>query len=124
MPRYCFRRPSGELIEKTMTVAEMTALGSTFLDGETGEVLTRDIVAEHQDVAHAPGNWPMTSESAAVHPDQIGEAIAVDKRKGVPTEYTSDGSPIFTSRDHRRRYCEAHGFYDKSGGYSDPQKRR
>jgi len=50
--------------------------------------------------------------------------MADDRRKGVPTDYTRDGCPIFTSRAHRKRYCEAHGYFDRNGGYGDPQKRR
>jgi len=68
--------------------------------------------------------WPLVSEAMGVHPSQVQAVMADDRRKGVPTDYTRDGCPIFTSRAHRKRYCEAHGYFDRNGGYGDPQKRR
>lgn len=69
---------------------------------------------------HCPGNWPMTSYAAGGHPDDIPEMQRIDKEHGVPTEYTNDGDPIFTSRKHRKEYCEAHKLFDRNAGYSDP----
>lgn len=65
------------------------------------------------------GCWPMASEGAAVHPLQVGEAVESAKKRGVPTEFTSDGRPIFTGRDHRRRYLKAYAFHDRDGGFGD-----
>lgn len=67
--------------------------------------------------------WPIVSDAAAIHPDQIPEAREYDRQHGVPTEYTRDGQPVFTDRAHRKAYCEAHGLYDRNGGYGDPQRR-
>lgn len=57
------------------------------------------------------GNFhrPVVSESAAVHPDQIPEAMALLKKKGVPTEYDHHGRPILTSKEHKRRFAKALG---------------
>lgn len=68
-------------------------------------------------------NWPLVSEALSVHPDQVQEAIDSARRKGVPTEFTKSGAPIFTSREHRKRYCEAYHFYDRQGGYGDAAPR-
>jgi len=67
--------------------------------------------------------WPMASDAMGVHPDQIAEVMEYDRKHGVPTEYTADGRPILTSREHRKRYAEAHRFFDRNGGYGDPQRR-
>lgn len=67
------------------------------------------------------GCWPMTSEALACHPDQIPEARASAEARGVQTDFTPDGSPIFRDRDHRRRYMRAYGYHDKDGGYGDAQ---
>lgn len=83
----------------------------------------RDILSEHRGVAHHAGNWPMVSDAMGVHPGQIREAMATDQKLGVRAEYTRDGSVIFESPAHRKRYCEAHGVFDRNGGYSDPQRR-
>lgn len=69
---------------------------------------------------HVPGNWPMTSYAAGVHPKQIPEMVKFDADHGVPTHYSEDGDPILTSPKHRRKYCEAHGMFDRNAGLSDP----
>lgn len=68
---------------------------------------------------HQPSAWPLCSEGAAVHPDQIPEATESAKNKGVPTSFTSDGCPIFTSRQHRKEYLRAYKMRDHDAGYSD-----
>lgn len=64
--------------------------------------------------------WPMASDAAGIHPDQIPEAMAYDAKHGVKTEYTPTGEPVFTDAAHRRRYCGLHALCDRNGGYSDP----
>lgn len=56
---------------------------------------------------------PIYSDAAAVHPSQVNEAIEDAKKKGVPTDFTADGRPIFTSSRHFRKYCKAYGFVHK-----------
>lgn len=68
-----------------------------------------------------PGKWPMTSCAVGVGEEQREEAMAHARRIGIPTEFNKDGDAVFTSRGHRRKYCEAIGFFDRSGGYGDPQ---
>jgi hypothetical protein len=68
---------------------------------------------------HRPDGWPMTSEAAAVRVDQIPQAAARARKLGVPTEYNQAGQPVFTSRQHRKRYLHAHHLRDNSGGYGD-----
>jgi len=70
-----------------------------------------------------PACWPMTSDSMGVAPDQVQEAIADSIRVGVPTHFDSQGRPVLTSPEHRKRYSEAYGFFDKNGGFSDPRRR-
>lgn len=67
------------------------------------------------------GTWrrPLKSDALAVHPKQVKEAMADAAKKGVPTEFSADGSPIFTSARHRKKYCQAYGYFDKSAGYAD-----
>ncbi len=65
------------------------------------------------------GNWPMASYAAGVHPKQIPEMRKFDKKHHVPTDYTPDGDPILTSPKHRKKYCEAHGLYDRNAGLND-----
>lgn len=69
---------------------------------------------------HSPATWPMVSESMAVHPSQIQEAMAEDRKHGVPVDYLPDGRVVYTSPRQRKAHMEKHGFFDKNGGYADP----
>jgi hypothetical protein len=55
----------------------------------------------------------------AVFPDQIPAEREQAYKKGVPTEFTKQGQPIFTSAGHRAAYCRAMGAVDRNGGYRD-----
>lgn len=64
--------------------------------------------------------WPMKgSDALSVIPKRIPEAMQSDAEHNVPTEYTSEGQPIFRDRGHRREYLKAYGYHDRSGGYGD-----
>ncbi len=64
--------------------------------------------------------WPMESDAAGVHPEQVGEAMAHAVSQGVPTEFNREtGNPIFRSRQHRNDFLKAHGLKDKDAGYGD-----
>ena len=62
----------------------------------------------------------LESYAAGVNPKQIPEMRAFDKKHGVPTDYSPDGDPVFRGPKHRRKYCEAHGLFDRNAGLSDP----
>ena len=68
---------------------------------------------------HAASGWPLVSRAAAVHPDEIPEAVERDRKAGVPTEYDARGNVIFRDRGHRKRYLRAHGMRDNDAGYGD-----
>lgn len=69
------------------------------------------------------GFKPIHSDSLGVHPRQVAKAQADAAKKGVPTEFDKKGRPIFTSRQHRKQYCEAYGYFDRDAGYGDAQRR-
>ncbi len=72
---------------------------------------------------HRSACWPQTgSDALAVHPKQINEASQLARDRGVNTEFTSEGQPIFSSAGHRRAYCQKveTRVVDRNGGYSDP----
>jgi hypothetical protein len=62
----------------------------------------------------------MASYAAGVEPEEVPEMMEFDRQHGVQTEYNEEGDPVFTSAAHRKRYCEAHGIFDRNAGYSDP----
>jgi hypothetical protein len=74
---------------------------------------------QHIDAPGRVGIKPKESDALAVHPLDVPEAIEDAKRKGVPTDFTPDGSPIITSRAHQKAYLRAYGYRNKDGGYGD-----
>jgi hypothetical protein len=62
----------------------------------------------------AKGSWPILSDAAGVHPDQIPDAMQEAKNRGVRVEYTRDGRAIFDTPGDRKRYLKAMGLRDRS----------
>lgn len=87
---------------------------------DCGTMMRRDLIAEHGKTKDTPSNWPQESDAAGVNPEQIPEARAYARERGVPTEYNPEtGAAIFTGRNHRKEFCRISGLYDRSGGYGD-----
>jgi hypothetical protein len=89
-------------------------------DPKTKEVI--EVTAPSR-AARRKATYPMKSDAAGVHVSQRMDAIAESHAMGIPTDFTPDGRAVFESANHRKRYCEAIGHWDKDGGYSDPQRR-
>lgn len=120
MPAYSYACGCGHKFVKVMPVRLCSVAKRCEKCGEQAE---RDIVADHREVAHKPGNWPMTSEAAGVHPDDAKRAEEISIQAGVPTKFNADGTCEFTSARHRKTYLESQGLYDRNGGYSAAQRR-
>lgn len=87
-----------------------------------GLIMNRDIRSEHSNFHNTPGNYPFESDAAGVGVKQVDEAIKHAIDVGVPTDFNkATGNPIFTSKGHRKEFCEKHGLYDRNAGYSDPK---
>ena len=123
MPVYCFRCPKcGACAEEQRPMSQSNDPKMCVKDG-CGEGMQRYYAAEHNSRAARCDLWPMASDAAGVHPDDVPDMIEKDKQGGVPTEYTGDGNPVFTGPGHRRRYLQLHGMFDRNAGYSDPTPR-
>tara|TARA_R100000700_G_scaffold41079_1_gene59571 strand:- start:10025 stop:10351 length:327 start_codon:yes stop_codon:yes gene_type:complete len=108
-------------MEVVWTVAQMeknTQQQDVYVDNE-GVKWHRDYAAE-MGATGSCSIWPMKSDGAGVHPDQIGKAMAAAEKMGVPTSFDSKtGQAIFESRAHRKKYLKAHGMHDRNAGYGD-----
>ncbi len=62
---------------------------------------------------------PKFSDSMAVHPTQIAEAMEADRKHGVPVEYDHHGRPKYSSRRQQAAHIRAYGFFNRDGGYGD-----
>jgi hypothetical protein len=118
---YCFKcEKCSSTKEVVLSVSERDTAVLCDCDGQK---MIRDYQAEFAG-KHTAGTWPMESDAAGVNPEQAKEAHAHSLKIGIPTQFNSEtGAAIFTSRKHRKDYCQAIGLYDRNGGYGDPQKR-
>jgi len=123
MPTYCFK-VGNAVVEETMSIRELETRrlpGGRYRlrGGRKGRMVFSP------PGGFRPNCWPMKSWAMSVNPNYIKEAMAKDQRLGVKAEYDKrTGDAIFTSPRHRKEYCEAHGFFDRNGGYSDPRRRK
>lgn len=69
--------------------------------------------------AHTKTCWPMVSDAVGVHPDQVEEANARNKKHGLATRYNEDGQAIIPSRLERKKLLQLEQFFDRDGGYGD-----
>lgn len=116
---YLYRTDDGALHEVIMTVAEMLRKGRKRIKLPDGRIAKRDIAAEHngfQDLSEK--NFPKSHQdnwAMACHPSQVNEYNQAASERGVPTIHAKDGSPQWTSMQHRRKYLKAFGFHDNAG---------
>ncbi len=107
---------SGEVVEKVMTVAEMTAAkvrDDLWLLPE-GEARRRHDI-EQSGVKYGDNRgWPMYCDASGCMPNQVAEQKEFLRKAGVPTEMTPDGRTIWRDRNHRRRGLKALGLHDRN----------
>ena len=120
MPQYSYKCPACG--NKQTVIRSMKDSQKVVLCDEDSFVMQRDYQSDFGKQRFGD-IWPYASYAAGVSPDQIPEMQKVDRENGVPTEYTSDGDPIFRSRRHRKKYCQVHNLYDRNAGYGDPAPR-
>lgn len=133
MPIYVFQnRETGEIVEKLMSFSEHTKRvrkGVIRIDGEvydsvvTGGLMSR-MSRKERGRFGACSTYPMKSAATGVNPVQIAEARAHDAENGIKVDYDpKTGDAIYTSPGQRKKHCESLGFFDRNGGYSDPQSK-
>lgn len=119
MATYCYSKTEGgEVFEYRFPMGE----APWTITMDDGEQVHRNISAEQSGRRHMPGNWPMKSDAMGCHPSQVKEYQQKLAEKGLQADFTKDGRIILNSPKHRKAIGEAMKFYDKNGGYSDPQR--
>jgi hypothetical protein len=119
MPGYIYTHPeTGERRKLIMSVREMLNRTKKW-DGEAieldGVVWSRCVGCEHERVHGTSKGWPMTSESAGTHPDEVPRMMEETRKRGVNLNYTSDGRAIFENSAHRKAAMKALGLRDRQG---------
>lgn len=109
MPTYCYVNDMlGHRVTRVFPVGK--APRTVRLDRY---LLRRDFAAEHVGVPPTKG-WPIECIGSGVNASQAGELRQYLRDKGVPTEVSRDGNPIYRDAKHRRKALKARGLYDKS----------
>jgi len=109
MPVYCYQSDkTGQIIERFFPIGEAPKV----IRVKTG-VARRSFAAENVGVP-PPSGWPMTCFASGVNASQADELRGLLAAKGVPTEVTKDGDPVYRDSKHRKKALQARGLFDKS----------
>ena len=109
MPTYCYRR-GRRVVERVFSMKERP---ESIVIG--GKVFRRDRASEFAGVFVAPhAGWPIECVASGVNPDQAGELRDYLAKKGVPTEVSAEGNPIYRDARHRRKALKARGMHDNA----------
>jgi hypothetical protein len=109
MPTYCYQEEkTGRIIERVFPIGSAPKEINV-----CGKVARRSFAAENKGFPPCSG-WPMTCVASGVNASQAGELREFLSRKGVPTEVTKDGDPVYRDSTHRKKALKARGLFDKS----------
>ncbi len=108
MPMYCYR--NGDSLIEVFFPSHKAKPKRIRRNGRTYE---RSICDEGVSVPSHAG-WPIECVASGVHPDQAGELRSYLAKKGVPTEVSADGNPIYRDAAHRRKALKARGLHDNA----------
>lgn len=119
MPVYCYtNKRLGQTIERLYPMGKVPEIVH-----HHGHIFVRDWQAEHRPKVRGKNmqpDWGYESDAAGVHPEQVPEAVAYCKQKGVPTEFNpKTGNPVMRNRSHRNRFLKVWGLRDRDAGYGD-----
>jgi len=111
---YCYTVPGGITVDRDFERGE--APPTVVLDD--GLVAERDFQAEHSPRRRSgDAAWPIECIGSGVNASQAGELREFLKRKGVPTEVTRDGNPVYRDMHHRRRALAARDLHSRNEFY-------
>ena len=114
MPTYSYRLPSGQVIDRTMTIASKELAELKDEAGKTYIIVDGQKAVRIYEANMKPAScWPLESQACGVALNQVDEAAKADRDLGVPTRYNrNSGNPIFESMGHRRAWLKAHKMHD------------
>lgn len=109
MPIYCYETDAGVIVERRFDMG--TAPPAILVDGVEAK---RSFGSEGVGVPATSG-WPITCYASGVNARDAGALREHLSRKGVPTEVTLDGDPVYRDPAHRRKALKARGLIDRAG---------
>lgn len=108
MATYCYKTRSGQVIERQFPVGQAPSMIRV-----KNEDAKRSLAAELRTKTVPARNWPLECVASGVSPEQSGALAAHLEAKGVPTEVSRNGNPIYRDAHHRQRALRARGLFDK-----------
>jgi predicted nucleic acid-binding Zn ribbon protein len=109
MPTYCYQDKQGFIHERVYRMGEAP---KTIDLGARGTA-KRSFGAEVKTIPATSG-WPMECLASGVNASDREKLANELKHRGVPTDVSKDGNPIYRDARHRARALKARGFYDKN----------
>lgn len=109
MPIYCYETESGKIIERVFKIGK----APLFIRVD-GEKIKRSWRSERVGVPATSG-WPITCYASGVNARDAQKLRDHLAKKGVPTEVTPDGDPVYTDARHRHKALKARGLIDRAG---------
>ena len=106
MPVYCYQAKE-KIIERVFPIGKAPKM--VYFNGARAY---RCMQAERVSVPSSSG-WPMECCASGVHASQAGELREYLAKRGVPTDVTKDGDPVYRSAAHRKKALKARGLFDK-----------
>ena len=110
MPIYCYQDRKGKIHERNFSSASPVPACIVLTGGSKAK---RCFQAETKSFPPTKG-WPLTCCASGVHASQAQELRDHLASKGVPTEVTRDGDPVYRDAQHRRKALKVRGMVDKS----------
>ena len=109
MPTYCYQSDkTGQIFEEVFPIGQ--APREIVVKGKKA---IRAYGAESKGIPAASG-WPLECVASGVNANQAGELRGFLESRGVPTDVSRDGNPIYRDARHRKKALKARGLFDKS----------
>lgn len=108
MPTYCYENEKGEIKEKVYPIGLAPKIINV-----NGVDFKRSFQAENVGTPPTKG-WPIECLGSGVNAAQRQELGDFLKKKGVPTEISEDGNPIYRDANHRKKALKVRNFVDKA----------
>jgi len=109
MPTYCYQDKQGFIHERVFRIGD----APKELDLGARGIARRAFAAETKTIPTTSG-WPLECLASGVAAKDRNELADHLKKRGVPTDISPDGNPIYRDARHRARALKARGLYDKN----------
>lgn len=111
MPTYCYQDKQGFIHERVYRMGDAPKK----IDLGARGTAKRCFGAEGKTLPSSSiSTWPMECVASGVNARDRQKLANELKRKGVPTDISKDGNPIYRDKKHRDKALKARGFFDKN----------